>query len=319
MRAMSSRTIEAPPRVTTARRRRSRALAPPFGLLVPTLVLLLVIVLIPFVVGIYVSLTNLNQYTIAHWSTAPFIFLRNYINSFSQVNAIGASFVQSIWVSISFSVLTTIIILPIGIGAALLLTDEFPLRGWFRSLFLLPYVIPVFVNGIVWRLMFLNGFGLIDQGLAALHLASKNTFWLIGPHAFWALVIADVWASWPFIYLMALAALQGVPGEVYDSATVDGAGPFNTLARVTLPIIWPTLALAALLSTISHFNNFALPFVMFGTPPPPATDVLPLTVYISSFQVFDFGLGSAMSVLSLIIILVPAAIYMRLVRLGALQ
>jgi multiple sugar transport system permease protein len=317
---MSSQTVEAQAPVTAARRaRRNRGLAPPYGLLVPTLLLLLVVIAIPFVIGIYVSLTDLNQYTIAHWSTAPFIFLRNYVNSFSQANSIGASFLQSVWVSISFSVLTTIIILPIGIGAALLLNDEFPLRGWFRSLFLLPYVIPVFVTGIVWRLMFMNSFGLIDQLLAALHLGSRDSYWLIGPHAFWALVIADVWASWPFIYLMALAALQGVPQEVYDSSTMDGAGPLNGLFRITLPIIWPTIALAALLSTIFHFNNFALPFVMFGTPPPPATDVLPVTVYINSFQVFNFGLGSAMSVLSLIVILIPAAAYIRLVRLGAVQ
>src|SRR5487761_310710 len=273
---MSSQTAEAQAPVSVARRvRRNRALAPPYGLLVPTLVLLLVVIAIPFVIGIYVSLTNLNQYTIAHWSTAPFIFLRNYVNSFSQANSIGASFLQSVWVSISFSVLTTIVILPIGIGAALLLNEEIALRGWFRSLFLLPYVIPVFVTGIVWRLMFMNTFGLIDQLLAALHLGSRDAYWLIGPHAFWALAIADVWASWPFIYLMALAALQGVPQEVYDSATMDGAGPIGSLFRVTLPIIWPTIALAGLLSTIFHFNNFALPFVMFGTPPPPSVDVLP--------------------------------------------
>lgn len=314
---MSSETIEAQRRLAARRRRPNRALAPPYGLLVPTAVLLLIVVAVPFLIGIYVSMTNLNQYTIAHWASAPFIFLQNYLNSFSQVNAIGASFLQSVWISISFSVLTTLVILPIGIGAALLLNDEFPLRGWFRSLFLLPYVIPVFVTGIVWRLMFMNGFGLIDQALAALHLGSKESYWLIGPHAFWALVTADVWASWPFIYLMALAALQGVPQEVYDSATMDGAGPIGSLFRVTLPIISPTIALAGLLSTIFHFNNFALPFVMFGTPPPPATDVLPVTVYINSFQVFNFGLGSAMSVLSLIIILIPAAAYIRVVRLGA--
>ncbi|MCL4544738.1 MAG: ABC transporter permease subunit [Chloroflexi bacterium] len=280
-------------------KRGGRAFAPPFSLLIPTVVLLVVVVVVPFILGVWVSLTSLNQYTIAHWISAPFIGLSNYITSFGQINAIGASFSQSISVSLSFSILTTLIILPVGVGAALLLNEQFPARGVFRALFLLPYVIPTFVNGIVWRLMFLNGFGLVDQMLSVLHLASKETFWLIGPNAFWALVMADVWATWPFIYLMALAALQGIPSDVYDSATVDGAGPVSSLFRVTLPIIWPTLALAALLSTINHFNNFALPFVMFGTPPPPATDVLPVTVYINSFQVFNFGLGSAMSVLSL--------------------
>jgi multiple sugar transport system permease protein len=76
------------------------------------------------------------------------------------------------------------------------------------------------------------------------------------------------------------------------------------------------LALGVLLSTLNHFNNFTLPFLMFGTPPPPQADVLPLNVYVSSFQLFNFGLGAAMSVLTLALMLIPGFIYLRALRLG---
>ncbi len=291
----------------------------PYYLLAPTAVFLFVVVVAPFVMGLYVSLTNLNQYTIASWARAPFVGLGNYVAALTQPGAVSASFPQSIWASVSFSVATTVVIVPIAIGAALLMDDEFAGRGIFRSLFLVPYVIPTFVNAIVWRLIFLNNYGLADRVLPLVGLGSRSQFWLIGPLTFPAMVIADVWASWPFVYLMVLAGLQAVPGDVKDAAEIDGAGPAARFFGITLPLIRPTLTLAVLLSTIFHFNNFTLPFVMFGTPPPPAVDVLPLTVYINSFQIFNFGLGAAMSVLTLVIMLVPATLYMRVVRLGGLE
>lgn len=291
----------------------------PYYLLAPTLLFLLVIVVVPFALGLYVSLTDLNQYTIANWLHAPFVGLNNYIAALTQPGAVSASFPQSIWASVSFSVVTTVAIVPISIVAALMMNTDFPARGIFRSIFLIPYVVPTFVNAIVWRLIFLNNYGLADRVLPLVHLGSPTDFWLIGPRTFWAMVIADTWASWPFVYLMVLAALQSIPSDIEDAAAIDGAGVAARFFNITLPLIRPTLTLAVLLSTIFHFNNFTLAFVLFGTPPPPPVDVLPLTVYINSFQIFNFGLGSAMSVLTLLLMMVPATLYMRLVRLGGIE
>jgi multiple sugar transport system permease protein len=85
---------------------------------------------------------------------------------------------------------------------------------------------------------------------------------------------------------------------------------------ITLPLLRPILSLAVLLSTINHFNNFTLPFVMFGTPPPPQVDVLPLNVYVTSFQLFNLGEGAAMSLVTLLVMLIPAIFYIRIVRMG---
>lgn len=300
-----------------ATRGRRRALQrPPFFLLWPSLILLVAIVAIPFVIAVYTSVTGLNQYTISHWSSAPFVGLQNYIDGFTQGSALGASLLQSIWASVSFSVMTTLIIIPIGIAAALLLNGYVPARGLIRSIFLIPFVMPVFVNAITWRLIFTDGWGPVDRLLSALHLASIHTYWLIGPNSFWAMVCADVWSSWPFIYLMTLAGLQQIPGELYEAAAIDGANGWRRFISVTLPLLRPILGLAVLLSTLNHFNNFTLPFVMFGTPPPVPVDVLPLNVYVTSFQLFNLGEGAAMSLVTLLVMLIPAILYIRVIRMG---
>ena len=297
-------------------RRRARLQRPPFVLLWPSLVLLLGIVGIPFLISMYTSLTGLDQYTIAHWTSAPFVGLQNYIDGFTKGNALGASLPGSIWASLSFSIVTTLVILPIGVGAALLMNTPFPGRGVVRSIFLIPFVMPPFVNAITWRLLFMTGWGPIDRILATLHLAGANTYWLIGPKTFWAMVTADVWAAWPFIYLMTLAGLQQIPDDLYEAAAVDGTGRWRSFVSITLPLLRPILSLAVLLSTINHFNNFTLPFVMFGTPPPPQVDVLPLNVYVTSFQLFNLGEGAAMSLVTLLVMLIPAIFYIRIVRMG---
>jgi multiple sugar transport system permease protein len=115
---------------------------------------------------------------------------------------------------------------------------------------------------------------------------------------------------------MVLAGLQSIPADVYDAADVDGANAWQKLTSIVLPQLRHILGLALLLSTLNHFNNFTLPFVMFGTPPPVQADVLPLNIYVSSFQLFNFGLGGAMSVITLIIMLIPGLLYIRTLRLG---
>ncbi len=289
---------------------------PPFGLMAPSVVLLAIVVFVPMVFAFYISFTGLNQYTIGDWVHAPFVGLRHYVDSLAPGGPLTGSLLNSVKVSVLFSVLTTLVITPIGVGAALLFNGRLRGRALFRAIMLLPYIIPTFVTAILWRLVFMNGTGVADQLLAALRLGSRDTFWLIGPRSLWVLVIADVWAAWPFVYLMALAALQTIPEELYDAALIDGAGRGRAFWHVTLPLIGPTLGLALVLSTINHFNNFTLPFVMFGTSPPEQVNVLPLNIYVNSFITFNFGLGAAMSVLALVIMLTPAVIYLRAARVG---
>jgi multiple sugar transport system permease protein len=305
--------------VRTAGPRTGAALAPPYALMGPSLALLAIVVWLPMLCALYISATGLNQYTITNWLHAPFVGLRNYLDALNPASPLAGSMLNSIRVSFAFSVLTTLAITPIALGAAVLLNGELWGRGVLRAIMLVPYIIPTFVNAILWRLVFMNDWGVADRILSALHLARPNTFWLIGTNAFWAMVIADVWASWPFVYMMALAALQTIPGELYEAAKIDGAGGGRSFRHLTLPLIRPTLALALALSTINHFNNFSLPFVMFGATPPDSVNVLPLHIYVSSFITFNFGLGAAMSMIALVIILTPAVFYLRAARVDEVR
>jgi multiple sugar transport system permease protein len=299
-----------------ARLWRGRLRRPPYWLMAPSLILLVLIVFIPMLFAFWVSLTGLNQYTISNWLQAPFVGLQQYLETLSPAGALFGSLMGSIKASVIFSVVTTVVIVPIGVGAALVYNEQFGGRSFFRAIALLPYIIPTFVNALVWRLLFQTGTGPIDVILSDLHLASRETFWLIGPNSLWAMIIADIWASWPFIYMLSLAALQAIPGDVYDAATVDGASRWERFTRITLPLMRSPLGLAVVLSTINHFNNFTLPFVMFGATPPEQVNVLPLNIYVNSFVTFNFGLGAAMSVVALIIMLVPAVVYLRAARVG---
>jgi multiple sugar transport system permease protein len=151
---------------------------------------------------------------------------------------------------------------------------------------------------------------------SVLHKAGLNPgLWLAGPKAYWTLILVEIWAAWPFIYLMALAALQGIDNEVQEAAATDGATWWPKLLHIILPYVRGPVLLAALLATLNHINNFSLPFVLFGVPAPDNVNVLPMLVYVTSFQNLRFGLSAAMAIVSLLLIAIPLFVYLRAVRL----
>lgn len=289
---------------------RSRLAERPLWIMAPGLLLLVLVVGGPFLASGWISVVDLDQVTLRHWVSAPFIAANNYLEA---VRAAGM--LHSLWVSVAFSLLTTAIAAPVGVLAALTVNGRFRGRALVRSLYLVPYVLPGFVTGLLWRFM-LQPDGVVNQVLGGLGLGGGTT-WLIGQHSFWSLVLVDVWASWAFVYLMALAGLQTVPHELYEAAEVDGAGGRLKLRHIVLPQLRGPLSLALLLSTLHHFNNFTLPFVLFGTPAPDPVNLLPMNVYTTSFSQYRFGLGAAMSVLTLVLLLVPVWFYLRATRLDS--
>jgi multiple sugar transport system permease protein len=307
------------PETSVARPKRGRGRTAgdrPLWLMWPNIVVVLLIVALPFLIAVYTSFLSVDQYTLRQWVGAPWVGFENYVEALAGSNVLSVSALGSLGISVAFSVLTTLIITPIGILAALTVNTNFKGRALLRSLYLVPYVIPTFVTALLWRMMFLPQTGLINRSLSAIGVADLNTYWLVGAKSFWAMTITEVWAVWAFIYIMVLAGLQSIPVEQYEVAELDGANSWQKLTRVVLPQLRGLIALAVLLSTLFHFNNFTLPFVMFGTPPPTPVTVLPLNIYLTSFNLFDFSLGSAMSVITLIIMLVPGFFYLRMLRLG---
>lgn len=276
-------------------------------MLIPGAVLLTVIVLIPLALAIWMSLLGLSQYTIRQWLGAPFVALENYVVVVTQTQ-----FFQSLAVSIGFAVIATVLSVPIGVAAAIVTHNVFRGRAVVRSLFLVPYVIPSFVVATIWRTIMQPG-GVWTGALSAFGI--KSDLWLNGPNAFWTLVIVEIWASWPFIYLLTLAGLQTIEHQVFEAAALDGVTWRTQLRSIVFPNIGGPVALACIVSVLSHINNFTLPYVLFGIPAPNNVQTLPFLTYIQSFTVFRFGLGAATAVLSLVLLAIPLIVYLRMLRL----
>ncbi len=296
--APGRRTGRAPRGVTQQNR--------PLWMLAPGGVLMLVVIVLPLLLALWLSVVDLDQYTLRRWVSAPFVGLDNYVEAF------GSGLVRSIWISVSFAVLSTAVTVPIGIAAALVTQNAFRGRGLVRAVFLVPYVLPSFVVATVWRTM-LQPDGVVNGALTGLGL--EPALWLSGPTSYWTLVLVEIWAAWPFIYLLALAGLQAVEPEVHEASALDGASWWPKLRHVVLPYLKGPVGLAFLLATLSHINNFTLPYVLFGAPAPDDVNVMPMLVYVTSFQSLRFGLSAAMAVVSLLLIAIPLFAYLRALRL----
>jgi multiple sugar transport system permease protein len=278
----------------------------PLWLLTPGGVLMTLIIIIPLLLAFYISLTDLDQYTLRRWLDAPFIGLKNFVEAFQS------GLPRSIWISVSFAVISTVATVPLGVAAAIATQNRYRGRGFVRAVFLIPYVLPSFVVATVWRTM-LQPDGIVNSLLHKVGITGG--LWLSGPKSYWTLILVEIWAAWPFIYLMALAGLQSVDGEVHEASAVDGANWWPKLLHVILPYLRGPVLLACLLATLNHVNNFTLPFVLFGAPAPDSVNVMPMIVYVTSFQSLRFGLSAAMAIVSLLLIAIPLFIYLRALRL----
>lgn len=304
-------------RETTPRRRSAGGALSrgrPTWLITPAVVMLIAVVVGSELLGIWMAFFKIGIDNVSHWYSVPFAGISNFVYALTTSSPAVTSALHALGVSFAFAVLSTVIATPIGTIAAFTVHHRFRGRAVLRSWFLVPYVIPVVVTAMVGRVLFANGTGLVDQIMGVLGLGS-NTYWLLGPNAFWAMVMVEVWMVWPFTYLMVLAALTSIPGELYEAVQLDGGGYRAKIRFVVLPAIRGVLLLSMVLSTIFHLGGFTLPYVMFSDPPPPAVAVLPINVYFRAFSTFQFGVAAATGVFMMIVFAIPAYFYIRATRL----
>ncbi len=290
---------------------RLRRIGLPYLLLLPALALELLIHLVPMVVGIVMSFKQLTQFFIRDWSAAPWAGLRNYRMAVDFNAPVGQSLLNSFWVTCAFTALAVGLSWLVGITAAVMMQDDFRGRGLLRAVFLLPYALPVYAAVITWSFMFQRDTGLINHILHdQLHLTSDRPFWLIGDNSFTALVIVAVWRSWPFAFLTLTAGLQNIPRDLYEAAAMDGASVWQQIRLITLPSLRPVNLVLVLVLFLWTFNDFNTPYVLFGKSAPEAADLIAIHIYQSSFVTWNFGSGSAMSVLLLLFLLLMTSVYL---------
>jgi multiple sugar transport system permease protein len=281
----------------------------PLWMLLPGGILMILVIVVPLIVAVLMSTLDLDQYTLQSWLQAPFIGIQNYIEA-----VVSSSLLRSIGISVSFAVIAAVVTMPIGVLAALATQNKFRGRALVRSLFLIPYVLPAFVVGTLWRTMLQPG-GVVDSTLGAVGV--NPGLFLNGPLSYWSLIAVQIWTSWPFFYLLVLAGLQSVDHEVHEATAIDGATWWIKLRYVILPYLRGPIFLALIIAFLHNINAFTLPFVLFGIPAPQDVDVLPVLTYVTSFQSFRFGLSAAMAICSLILIAIPLFVYLRAVKLDS--
>lgn len=202
----------------------------------------------------------------------------------------------------------------IGFSLALLLRRRFFLRGPYQAFIFFPWAVSGFLIGILFRWMFNGEFGVVNDLLMKSHLIQAPVPWLADPSlAMVAIIIANVWYGVTFFAIMILAALQSVPDELYESASMDGAGRARTLFSVTVPYIRTTLALTVLLRVIWIFNFPDIIYGMTGGGPAGQTHIV-TTFMIEKTQEGDYGVASAIGLIMLFIMLVFAVFYLQIVR-----
>lgn len=321
--AISTETATTPPSTRDRRpggkssRKRHIGWWLPYALILPAVLFELLIHFVPMIVGVWMSFVKLNQFFIANWAAAPFAGLSNYRISLDFNQAQGAALLSSFAITCAFTILVVGISWGFGMMAAVALQRDFFGRGVLRTLFLVPYAVPMYAGIIAWKFMFQQQTGAINDILHSLRLigADDKPFWLIGPNAFVAIVIVAIWRTWPFAFLMIMAGLQTVPEELYEASALDGAKPFRQWRSITLPALGPVNRVLVLVMFLWTFNDFNTPFILFGANnQPPSGDLISFHIYSTSFVNLNFGVGSAMSVLLLIFLMIVSGAYLLFVN-----
>lgn len=296
----------------TRRRKRKSPFA--YVLIAPAVLMELLIHIVPMMLGVWIAFLGLTQLNIRNWLRAPFVGFDNFVAGLNPNGPIGGQFLASFGRTLVFTVIVLAIVWCLGMMAAVLLHSSFRGNGFLRTFFLIPYALPSYVATIAWAFMFSQRDGAINKILVDdLGLLSERPFWLLGGNAFWVVVIVTAWQMWPFAFLMLLAALQNIPKDVYEAAAIDGASLWKQFLLITLPMIRPANGVLLLVMSLWIFNQFNVPFVLFGAAPPESARLISPLIYQHSFSNWNFGLGGAMSVLLLILLFIASVVYVRMV------
>ena len=272
---------------------------------VPGLLIYTVFMLFPFFATIYLSFTNWDGVS----PDRDFVGLANYTRMFGDATAIKAFVNNVVWV-----VIGTIAPVVLGLFEALLVWTGSQ-RGslFFKTLFFLPFVLPLVVVGIVWQWIYHPLFGALNSVLDAVGLDSLRRGWLADPHAaLYAVLIAAIWGATGFCFLILHAALQNVDISTVEAAMIDGANWFQRARNVIIPQIAPQLTRVTAVTLIGGFAVFDIIFVMTGGGPGNASEVLATYTYKTAFQQNQAGYGSALAMLITLLSLVSAVVFVRL-------
>ncbi len=287
------------PRNTMKRQNNIMAVA----FIAPLILLVLTVTLLPIINAMVWSVHS-TYYT----KTVDFIGFDNYINIFTKGSALK-SIMNSVWYTLS----SLAVVFPVGITIAVLLNQRFPLRGMYRTAIIIPWVISQTITAMLYRWMYNSSYGIIVYLIDLLTGTRLNILANINIARI-ATVYANVWNTMPVVIVMTLASLQSIPGDIYEAASVDGSGTFNTFWKITLPLLKPTLGVTLITQSIEYFGMVTLIHTLTDGGPFKATQTLSVYAYREGLVYWDLGESSAICMLLLLCNVVFSLIYIKLLN-----
>ncbi len=279
----------------------------PAVMLGPVLVVIFALVIAPLVWGLRISLTDSRMIGLGFKDG---LTLQNYRSLLADPDVWNA-----VWVTILFSGGTVVGSVVLGIVAALVLDRDFIGRGFVRVLVILPWAVPHVVAALVWQWMYNPDFGVMNFGLLLLPWVTATPKWLSDPQfALLAIVLVNVWKTYPFAALLLLAGLQTISDDLYEASEIDGAGPVRRFFDITLPGLRRVLAIVVLLLLIWSFGNFVFIFLMTQGGPAGATNALVVHIYFEAFRFFRAGSAFSMGALLLVMSIILTSAYLLISR-----
>ena len=276
-----------------------------YFLISPAVFLMLVLLAYPFVLAVWISMTDrvLGE-------PGKFIWFQNFFKLLQD-----PLFRETVWNSFIYTITTVFFKMFLGVILALLLNQEIPCRNLIRGAILLPWIVPTSLSVLTWLWMFDSLFSIVNYILLGLGLISRKVPWLGDP--FWAMVsviIVNTWRGLPFFAISFLAGLMTIPRELYEAAEVDGALRFRQFWHITLPLLQPIIAVVVLFSTIWTFADFQIVYILTHGGPINATQIFATMAYDVALVAGRIGEGSAISLFLFPALLVVIILMLRYLR-----
>lgn len=248
----------------------------------PTLLAFAVAFMVPFIMGIYLSFCDFTTVT-----NAKFVGISNYVKAFTNPD-----FLKALWFTVKFAVLAVVTINICGFALALMLTQNIKGRNIFRTIFFMPNLIGGIVLGYIWQSM-INGV-----------LAKFSVTMLLDPkYGYWGLIILMNWQLIGYIMIIYIAGLQNVSTDVMEAAKIDGANAWQTLTRVKIPMVMPSITICLFLTISNSFKMFDQNLALTGGGPSNKTTMLALDIYNTFYGKVGFeGVGQAKAVVFFVIV-----------------
>ncbi len=257
----------------------------------PTLIAFATVLIVPFLYGVYLTLTNWNGLSNHH----QFVGIANYLQTFQD-----QSFWVSMGVTVKYVIVTVVLVNVIAFALAYALTTGVKGQNIFRTTFFAPSLIGGIVLGFIWQFIFQNVIVYLGQ---ILNMPALSNSMLATPSgAFWSLVLVSVWQYSGYMMIIYIAGLMAVPQELVDAASIDGANALIRLRAIVLPMIMPAIVVCVFLTLQRGFLNYDLNLSLTAGGPYGSTVMVPLYVYQQAFTSQNFGLGQAEAFVLFIIV-----------------